>query len=184
MQMLSPTATALMTAAMMVAMMLPSFAPTLWHYRRHARGALHHTILFALGYAAVWSTLGLLMSALPATSLAPWLAGTIVIFAGIIQCSPWKARQLHRCHHSCVTALPSPKNPMTALHDGFRLGVHCTSSCAAPMAILFVAGVMDVRMMLVITAAVTAERLAPGGVRIARLTGAIALISGSMMCMV
>ena len=178
MQMLSPTATALTTAAMMVAMMLPSFAPTLWHYHRHARGAFHHAILFAIGYAAVWTTLGLAMSALPTSTLAPWLAGAIVMIAGTLQCSRWKARQLLRCHHTCVTALPAPKNLMASLLEGFQLGVHCISSCAAPMAVLFVAGLMDRRMMLLITAAITAERVAPRGIRIARLTGAAALIAG------
>lgn len=50
------------------------------------------------------------------------------------------------------------------------------------MAILFVAGLMDLRMMLAITAAITAERVAPAGVRVARLTGALALIVGLMIC--
>lgn len=183
MRMLSPITTALMTAAMMVAMMLPSFAPTLWHYHRHARGAVRHTILFALGYAGVWSTLGLAMSALPASGIALWLAGAIVVFAGALQCSRWKARQLQRCHHACVTALPAPKKLISALHDGLRLGVHCGSSCAAPMAVLLVAGIMDLRAMLIITAAITAERVAPSGERVARLTGVLALIAGFLMCL-
>jgi predicted metal-binding integral membrane protein DUF2182 len=55
-------------------------------------------------------------------------------------------------------------------------------SCAAPMAVLFVAGLMDPRMMVVITAAITAERVAPGGARIARVTGALALVVGLAIC--
>jgi hypothetical protein len=50
------------------------------------------------------------------------------------------------------------------------------------MTVLFVAGFMDARMMVVITAAITAERVAPSGVRVARLTGALALIAGLVMC--
>jgi hypothetical protein len=41
---------------------------------------------------------------------------------------------------------------------------------------------MDAPMMLVITAAITAERVTPSGERIARLTGAVALIVGLIMC--
>jgi hypothetical protein len=37
-------------------------------------------------------------------------------------------------------------------------------------------------MMAVIGAMITAERLAPSGARIARLTGALALVAGALMC--
>jgi predicted metal-binding membrane protein len=36
-------------------------------------------------------------------------------------------------------------------------------------------GVMDIRVMAVVAAAITAERLAPNGVRVARVTGAVLL---------
>jgi predicted metal-binding membrane protein len=51
------------------------------------------------------------------------------------------------------------------------------------MALLLVAGLTDARMMVVITAAITAERVAPGGARVARLTGALAVVAGLVMCM-
>ncbi len=35
---------------------------------------------------------------------------------------------------------------------------------------------------MLVTAAITAERLAPNGARIARLTGALALAAGAVMC--
>jgi predicted metal-binding membrane protein len=50
------------------------------------------------------------------------------------------------------------------------------------MVVLLVAGLTDTRMMVVITAAITAERVAPAGARIARLTGALALVAGLVMC--
>lgn len=186
MPMTSPTMTALMSAAMMAAMMLPSLAPTLWLYRRHLRTTrrrvARHTTLFAVGYAAVWSMFGGAISAVPAWRSTPWMAGAIIVLAGAVQCSPWKAKQLLSCHHSCVTGLPTMSSPLQSLHDGFRLGVHCCASCAAPMAVLLVAGLMDMRMMAVITAAITAERVAPAGVRIARLTGALTVIAGLIIC--
>jgi predicted metal-binding membrane protein len=43
------------------------------------------------------------------------------------------------------------------------------------MAILLVAGVMDLRAMAVVTAAITAERIAPAGERVARAVGVVAV---------
>jgi predicted metal-binding membrane protein len=46
------------------------------------------------------------------------------------------------------------------------------------MAILLVVGVMDLRAMAVVTAAITVERLAPGGERVARAIGVIVVGAG------
>ena len=195
--MMSPAATALMTVAMMVAMMLPSVAPTLWHHHRHLRAArtphaAQRTALFAVGYASVWAMICLALFAMSvelspmrmasstAPPLAPW-TGAVVLCAGVLQCSRWKARQLLRCRHTCVTADAIRDHVVTAWREGSRLGIDCSLSCAAPMAMLFVAGLMDIRMMAVITAAITAERVAPGGVRIARATGTLAVAAGLVM---
>ncbi len=197
--MVSPAMMALTTVAMMVAMMLPSIAPVVWRYHRHLRAnryprSAQRTALFAAGYAGVWTVIGLVLFAMTAASpactaspadppFAPWAAGAVVLCAGVIQRSRWKANQLLRCREACVTARAVGQTVMTAWRDGVRLGVDCGLSCGAPMAVLFVAGLMDARMMLVITAAITAERIGPGGARIARLTGAVALVVGLLMCL-
>ena len=199
MPMTSPPMTAPMVVAMMVAMMLPSVAPTLWRYHRDLRSmrmprAGQRATLFAAGYAGVWATIGLSLFAMSAAlspmgiasptdpPFAPWAAGAVVLCVGAVQRSKWKAKQLARCRQACVSAQSVPKNVMTAWRDGCRLGIDCGLSCAGPMAVLFVAGLMDARMMLVITAAITAERVAPAGARVARLTGALALVAGLAMC--
>jgi predicted metal-binding membrane protein len=46
------------------------------------------------------------------------------------------------------------------------------------MAILLVIGVMDLRAMTVVGAAITAERLAPAGERVARGIGAVVVVAG------
>ena len=46
------------------------------------------------------------------------------------------------------------------------------------MAILLVVGVMDLRVMAVVAAAITVERLAPAGERVARATGAVVIGAG------
>jgi predicted metal-binding membrane protein len=59
-----------------------------------------------------------------------------------------------------------------------RLGFHCSCCCAGLTAILLVIGVMDLRAMAVVAAAITVERLAPAGERLARAIGAIILGEG------
>src|SRR5690349_9392361 len=185
MPMPSSAMTALMSVAMMVAMMLPSVAPSLWRYHRHLSAmrvprAARRTTLFALGYASVWSAIGLALLTLSADVSQPpasWMVGVVVLCVGAVQCSPWKATQLLRCRRACVSTGSIP-TLVTALRDGCRLGVDCVASCAAPMAVLLVAGLMDARMMALITAAITAERVAPAGPRVARVTGAFALVAG------
>ncbi|HEV8260010.1 MAG TPA: DUF2182 domain-containing protein, partial [Burkholderiales bacterium] len=66
----------------------------------------------------------------------------------------------------------------TAWRHGLRLGLHCVHCCAGLTAILLVIGVMDLRAMAVVTAAITVERLAPAGERVARVTGAVAVGAG------
>jgi predicted metal-binding membrane protein len=181
--------TALMTVAMMVAMMLPSFAPTLWRFHRHLHAmrtphAGERTTLFAVGYAGVWIVLALALFALnielPPTTLAPW-AGPVLLCVGALQRSRWKAERLLRCRDGCAPVPPA--NVAAHWRDGCRFGVECGLSCAALMTVLLIARLMDARMMAVITAAVTAERVAPDGIRVARCSGAVALVVGLLMCL-
>jgi predicted metal-binding membrane protein len=74
-----------------------------------------------------------------------------------------------------------PADAGTAWRHGLRLGLHCSISCAGLTAILLVAGVMDLRAMAVVTAAITAERLAPAGERVARAIGAVAIGAGVLL---
>jgi len=46
------------------------------------------------------------------------------------------------------------------------------------MAILLVIGVMDLRAMAVVAAAIAVERLAPAGEPVARATGLVAVVAG------
>ena len=49
------------------------------------------------------------------------------------------------------------------------------------MAILLVVGVMDLRAMAVVTIAITLERVAPDGQRIARAIGAVVVGAGLLL---
>lgn len=187
----SPLMMTLMTAAMMVAMMLPSIAPALWSHHRHLRRtlgdrALRDTALVAVGYASVWAAVGMAISAQtfewPPIGTRSATAGAVVLLAGLLQRSAWKARRLQRCRDWCTTTDGLSRSAAAALRDGCRLGLDCCLSCAAPMAVLIVAGLMDVRMMVLVTSAIAAERVAPGGIRVASVTGLLGCAAGLMIC--
>jgi predicted metal-binding membrane protein len=71
-----------------------------------------------------------------------------------------------------------PADAGMAWRHGLRLGLHCSHCCAGLMAILLVIGVMDLRAMAVVAAAISVERLAPAGERVARAIGAVVVGAG------
>jgi len=71
-----------------------------------------------------------------------------------------------------------PADARTAWRHGLRIGLQCITCCIGVTASLLVVGVMDLRAMAVVAAAITAERLAPAGERVARTTGAVAVGAG------
>ena len=179
-----------MWIVMMVAMMLPSLVPMMWRYRRAVMrtgetrlGRL--TTLVGLGYFFVWTLCGMAVFPLGAaladiemqkTTLArvvPIVAGTVVAVAGALQFTAWKAQHLASCREAPGHGRTLPANAGTAWREGVRFGLHCGTSCANLTAILLAIGVMDLRAMVVVTAAITLERLAPNGERVARAIGGV-----------
>ncbi|MGF6899132.1 DUF2182 domain-containing protein [Paraburkholderia sp. GAS348] len=181
-----------MWIVMMVAMMLPSLVPMLWRYRVAVGGTGETrlgglTVLVGVGYFLVWTAFGMavfplgvalaaLEMALPALARAvPLAAGVIVLMAGALQFTEWKARHLACCREApgrCLMLPGLPADAATAWRHGLRLGAHCSYCCAGPTMVLLVVGAMDLRVMAVVTAAITVERLAPRGERAARVIGA------------
>jgi predicted metal-binding membrane protein len=80
-----------------------------------------------------------------------------------------------------VRGLTLPPDAGTAWRHGLRLGVHCSHCCAGLTMILLVVGVMDLRAMALVGAAVTAERLAPAGERVARVIGVVVIGAGMLL---
>jgi predicted metal-binding membrane protein len=118
---------------------------------------------------------------LPALARAvPFAVGAVVLLAGLLQLTAWKAR-----HLACCRLLPGhrslPASARAAWRHGVRLGLHCGYCCAGLMVILLVVGIMDLRAMAFVTAGITVERLAPAGERIARATGAVIVVAGLVL---
>ena len=97
--------------------------------------------------------------------------------AGCLQLTAWKAPHLAYCREA-PGAQPSAARPTLAWRHGLHLGLHCGHCCAGLTVILLVIGVMDLRAMAVVTAAIAVERLAPAGERVARATGAVVVGAG------
>jgi predicted metal-binding membrane protein len=184
-----------MWLVMMVAMMLPSLVPMLGRYRQAVGGAGEArlgrlTALVSVGYFFVWSSLGLaafplgvalaeVEMQLPVLARAvPIAVGLVVALAGLLQLTPWKARHLACCRQSPGRGRTLPADARTAWRHGLRLGFHCITCCAGLMAVLLVLGVMDLRTMAFVAAAITVERLAPAGERLARVIGAVVIAAG------
>jgi predicted metal-binding membrane protein len=111
----------------------------------------------------------------------PIAVGAIVLGAGIVQLTAWKARQLACCREGPPDGRARSPDAATAWRQGVRFGVDCARCCGGLMAILLVIGVMDLGAMAAIAAALTAERLAPAGARVARATGAIVVVAGLLL---
>lgn len=185
-----------MWVVMMAAMMLPSLVPALWRYREMI-GATDATRVGRLtavvvGYLFVWTVLGAMVFPFgvalaelqmrqPAFArVAPVIAGAAVLFAGLLQLSPWKARHLALCRDVRGGDGALATDAGAAWRDGLQLGARCSRSCAGLMAVVLILGVMDIRVMAAATIAISAERLAPGGVRVARIVGVIIVAVGFM----
>ncbi len=190
-----------MWVVMMMAMMLPSLVPMLWRYR-HAVGRPGETrerclgrltALVGVGYFFVWTAFGmaayLLGVALAAVEMrepglartVPIAIGVVVLIAGAFQFSAGKARHLACCREAPGHGRALPADAGTAWRHGLRLGLHCSCCCVGLMAILLVIGVMDLRAMAVVGTAITVERLAPAGERVARATGAVVVAAGLLL---
>jgi predicted metal-binding membrane protein len=186
-----------MWIVMMPAMMLPSVTPTLWRYREAVGGTTkcpdRLTALVGLGYFFVWALVGPAIYPLgvalaaeemakpPLARAVPVLVGAVMLAAGAFQFTAWKAYHLACCRESPKHNHPLPATAASAWRHGLCLGLHCSYGCAGMTAILLVSGVMDLRAMAAVTAAITAERLAPDGERVARAFGAVAAAAGSFL---
>jgi len=180
---------------MMAAMMLPSLVPALRRYRQVVNTADGMrldllTMLVGTGYFCAWTVFGMLVFLLGVTLAAaemqwpalarivPVMVGVIVLAAGAFQFTHWKTCHLARCREALRHTRMLPPQTSTAWRQGIYLGLHCCLSCANLTAIQLVIGVMDLRAMAFVTAAITAERLAPTGKLAAQTIGVLAIAAG------
>jgi predicted metal-binding membrane protein len=173
-------AAAAMWAAMMVAMMLPSAIPMIMVFsavnrkRAKRRVAIVPTWIFTAGYAVVWLCFSLLAAgtqfilhslALLSPELAilnPAVSGFVLIAAGLYQFTRIKNVCLRNCQTPMdFLAVNWREGRVGALLTGIKHGIYCLGCCWFLMALLFVAGVMNLLWIAVIAAFVLVEKVFP-----------------------
>jgi predicted metal-binding membrane protein len=179
-----------MWAVMMVAMMLPSAAPTILLFagvsrrrRQQGRPAVPVAV-FTLSYLLVWTTyaavaataqwelhrLALLSPTM--ASASPLLAGGLLIVAGLYQWLPLKGACLSHCRSPLgFFSTEWREGTRGALLMGIRHGSYCVGCCWLLMALLFVAGVMNLVWVAAIAGFVLLEKLVRGGDMLGRVAG-------------
>jgi predicted metal-binding membrane protein len=189
-----------MWAAMMAGMMLPTITPVMMLYARAVRNRIDITnpsvriYAMASGYALVWALFSVaatvLQRALASASLltmmmepsSPRTAAALLFIAGVYQLTPLKAACLRGCR-TPITALSARwrDGAAGAFQMGVAHGLYCLGCCWALMLLLFAGGVMNLAVILVLTAWVAIEKLAPFGMHTARAGGVLLVAAGIWM---
>jgi predicted metal-binding membrane protein len=189
-----------MWVVMMVATMLPAASPMILMFttvngRRTAEGrAVARTGLFVLGYVVVWSGYSVLAAlvqwALHARALlspammasSPYFGGGLLVAAGIFQWTPLKRACLRACRSPLSFLMTEWREGAAgALVMGLRHGAYCVGCCWALMALLFVAGVMNLAWVAAIAVFVLVEKVVPGGEGLGRVAGLLLIAAGLMV---
>ena len=182
----------LMWAEMMVAMMLPSAAPMILTFatvnrkRREQERPFVPTGVFLSGYLVVWIAFSALAAVaqwiLHSTALlspmmvstSPILGGLLLISAGIFQWTPLKNACLAHCRSPLSFLMTDWRDGKPgAFVMGLKHGAYCTGCCWFLMALLFVAGVMNIWWIAAISILVLLEKVAPKGLFVGKVAGAL-----------
>lgn len=191
-----------MWAIMIIGMMVPSASPVLFAFlrksRSHPKSASPIGLVgaFLLGYLLVWGLFSLLATAtqwlLHTTAvLTPSMvssnrvfSATLLIAAGAYQFSPLKHICLSKCRVPLGFLLTEWRDGMRgALIMGFRHGGFCVGCCWLLMALMFVAGVMNLLWIALLTGLILVEKVLPFGRQAAGATGVL-MIVGSLWILV
>lgn len=187
----------LMWTVMMVAMMLPSAAPMILIFtgvtrrRAAAEPASARVGSFVAGYLIVWTAFSALAALVQAglhaaallspamTTTSRLLGGALLAAAGLFQWTPLKAACLTRCRSPLGFIMSEWREGVRgALVMGLRHGAYCAGCCWALMALLFVAGVMNLVWVAAIAALVLIEKVVPGGRWLGRVAGGLFVVAG------
>ena len=193
------TATFVMWAVMMVAMMLPSATPAITIFARASQkrepGALlTPTAAFASGYLASWT-----LYSLAATGLqwllhvlamlngqmainSSFITGCMLVVVGVYQWSPWKYNCLKHCQ-SPIGFIFGHWRPGAggAFRMGLEHGFYCIGCCWLLMMLLFAVGIMNLVWVAGIAIYVLLEKLLPLSHRLSQLTGVVVIAWGVLV---
>jgi predicted metal-binding membrane protein len=185
-----------MWAVMMIAMMLPSAAPMILMFALVNRRRVEQTRpvartgVFVAGYLIVWTIYSALAAAgqwalhqaallSDVAAVGPRVGGALLIAAGLYQWTPLKRACLAACRSPLSFLLTEWREGRRgALVMGLRHGAYCVGCCWMLMALLFVAGVMNLVWVVVLAGLVLVEKLAPAGLGVGRVAGVVMVAAG------
>ena len=189
--------TFLMWTVMMAAMMTPTVSLMILTYaamsrrRDTRRSPTLQTTAFLLGYLLVWLVFSVAATLIQwelhsAALLSPMmvstsqlLSGLLLVAAGAYQLTPLKQACLSRCRHPLGFLMSEWRDGATGtLVMGLRHGLYCLGCCWLLMALLFVAGVMNLLWVALLTFCVLLEKTVPAGRWISRVVGLAAAVGG------
>jgi len=188
-----------MWALMSVAMMLPSAAPAIDIYVRlarriEARRAVH-VAGFAAGYVLAWATLSaiagtaqVLVGRELATSAAAlphgWVAGGLLLLAGLYQFTPLKQACLTACRNPLAFFMSHWREGIGgAVRMGLHHGAICIGCCWALMGLMFLSGAMNLAWMAALGLVMLLEKTAPGAAYLGWLSGIAMALAGAALIM-
>ena len=191
-------AAVLMAQVMTIAMMTPTFLRWLLVFaglapsggERLAR--LQRVASLTAGYLAAWLGYSLVVAAMQQVlAAAGWLehgrlssaaGGALLILAGAFQLAPVKRACLAHCRNPLSFFLARWRG---GFGGGFRLGAvhgaYCMGCCWLLMALLFVAGVMNLLWIALLAGAILVEKVLPVGRQAASVAGVLMIAGGLWM---
>jgi predicted metal-binding membrane protein len=187
----------MMWLVMMVAMMLPTAGPMILTFsfisrdRKQKEQPYVTTAIFVAGYFIVSVGYSLLVTLLQwwlhhsalltpvGASNSNVLSGVLLVAAGIFQWSKIKQACLRFCRNPFNFVMTNWKEGIPgALHMGIKHGLLCAGCCWALMLLMFVGGVMNLIWMILITAIILIEKVAPRGDIFAKVAGVAMAVIG------
>jgi predicted metal-binding membrane protein len=178
---------------MMAAMMLPSATPLVFEFARNAegrRGWQAATALLGVTYLGIWLAFGIVGYALYNAVGMPWpnqglISGAALVIAGLYALTPVKRASEARCHELCALHGPLPFNLMrSAVVAGVRYGLSCVGCSAGLMLAMVLIGMSNLVWMIVLTAVVLADKIAPAPTLSRRLALSVTMIALGVLYLV
>jgi predicted metal-binding membrane protein len=166
--------------AVMGATMLPSALPLLRLDFATAR-SVKHTGALALGYTAVWATLGALVMPLAMMGASGYATSAALGGAAVYQASPVSRRCLTRCRTPLARIVVGWRDGTAGgLVMGVRDGLWCAGCCVGLVVAVIALGAVNVWAMLVFGGLAALQKVTPFGVA-ASLGIAVALAVGAVV---
>jgi len=189
-----------MWSLMMTAMMLPSAGPMIEMYARIARRQTSDRIgsawLFTAGYLIAWTGFAAAITIVQyplqrsriitdAMRMEPLAAGLLLIATGVYQFTPLKEACLSQCRSPLGFFMTKWRSGgRGALAMGLHHGAFCVGCCWLLMALMFVAGAMNLAWAIALTVFVLFEKVTPWGDRLARISGLAMVATGLVLAAV